>query len=270
MRSEGLIDSYRPSAADLFWVNTSNDKTRSPGFINNLRFRSVARNPTSDSAVKFSGCSAALLLVVGAFSLVLTTYVNSSAGHLLEQITKGGSRIAYACVRSAVAALAIYLAVRPARPLALPDARTPWSRVLRISGIWLAAWLVGSFAYASLQGHWNAYASGTTLLIGFLVLGPFGEELLFRGAIFELVERSFPGRVLVPVLLSAVLFSAHHLQLYAFKVTPFVITQIGFTLPMGIVFAQVRSLTGSIWPSFLLHVLTNLPHAFGSASNIGA
>ena len=125
-------------------------------------------------------------------------------------------------------------------------------------------WLLGSYAYAISRGQWNAYLVGTAPLIGFLVLGPLGEELLFRGAVFELAERRFPASTFAPILLSSVLFSAHHLQLHGFNITPFVLAQLAFTLPMGLVFARVRMLTGSIWPGLLLHVLTNLPHAFGS------
>lgn len=204
-----------------------------------------------------------LLLVVGASTLVLTTFVNSGAAHLLELLKPGSSWVGYTAGPSALVALLLYLAVQPERPLAMPGRSTPWAKVLRLSGLWLAAWLVGSFAYAVSQGQWSAYVSGTPLLIGFLVLGPLGEELLFRGAVFELAQRSFPASALTSILLSTVLFSAHHLELHGFRITPFVLTQLAFTLPMGLVLARVRSLTGSIWPSLLLHILTNLPHAFG-------
>jgi membrane protease YdiL (CAAX protease family) len=88
--------------------------------------------------------------------------------------------------------------------------------------------------------------------------------MLFRGAIFELAERTFFRSAVAPVLVSTVLFSLYHLQLHQFHVTPFVATQLAFTVPMGIVFGRLRALSGSIWPSFVVHVLTNFPHCFGA------
>ena len=118
--------------------------------------------------------------------------------------------------------------------------------------------------YALSQGKWVAYTRGPASLLCFALIGPLTEELLFRGAIFELAERTFVRSTIAPLLLSTLLFSLYHLQLHQFRVTPFVAVQLAFTLPMGWVFARLRALSGSIWPSFGLHVLTNLPHCFGA------
>jgi membrane protease YdiL (CAAX protease family) len=204
-----------------------------------------------------------LLLAVCLASLVLTTAVNTTAGRALDFVLPGSSWLARAALPSALVALALYLEIRPARPLARPAANTPWPAVLRISFMWLVVWLLCAIAYALVRGEWRAYAAGGAALVAFVILGPLGEELLFRGTIFELAQRQFPSSTWVPVVLSTVLFSAHHLQLHDFHVTPFVLLQLAFTLPMGLVFARLRVLSGSIWPGFVVHVLTNLPYAFG-------
>jgi membrane protease YdiL (CAAX protease family) len=204
-----------------------------------------------------------LLCAVCLVSLVLTTAVNNAAGRALDFISPGSSWLARACVPSALVALALYMAIRPARPLALPGADTLWTKVIRLSFGWLFVWLLCAIAYALLRGEWRAYVAGSAAIVAFVVLGPLGEELLFRGTIFELAQRQFPASTWAPVIFSSVFFSAHHLQLHGFHVTSFVLLQLAFTLPMGFVFARLRVLSGSVWPGFVVHVLTNLPHAFG-------
>jgi membrane protease YdiL (CAAX protease family) len=135
---------------------------------------------------------------------------------------------------------------------------------MRLSIIWLVSWLLAVSAWAVLRGEWEAYVVGPFAILGFTLLGPVTEELLFRGAIFELAERAFPARPLLPILISTVLFSAYHLQLHGYIIAPFVVLQMMFTLPMGFVFATLRHWSGSLWPGLVLHMLTNLPHAFGA------
>jgi membrane protease YdiL (CAAX protease family) len=135
---------------------------------------------------------------------------------------------------------------------------------MKLSLLWLVSWLLAASAWALLQGKWEAYVVGAFAILGFILLGPLTEELLFRGAIFELAQRSYPATALTPILISTVLFSAYHLQLHGFTITPFVLLQMAFTLPMGFVFATLRAWSGSLWPGLVLHILTNLPHAFGA------
>jgi membrane protease YdiL (CAAX protease family) len=116
-------------------------------------------------------------------------------------------------------------------------------------------------------GHWIRYrlANGTGQIIGFLLFGPAQEELLFRGAIYELTKRSSHGTSsLAPILVSSIMFSLHHLQLHGYHLSGAAALQLAFTLPMGLVFASLRAASDSLWPGFALHVLTNLPGVFGS------
>jgi membrane protease YdiL (CAAX protease family) len=200
------------------------------------------------------------LLFVSCLSLFLTYSANSAFGHALGCIPG----IAASCLASATVALAVYLSIRPNRPFAWVVQSTPWNNILRLSALWLSAWLVGSISVSIVHGAWHPYAIGLFPVLGFVIFGPLGEELLLRGAIFELAERSFPSKTIAPIVISTVLFSAYHLQIHAFKLTPFVLLQLGFTLPLGYVLANLRHWSGSLWPGLVLHILTNLPHAIGS------
>jgi membrane protease YdiL (CAAX protease family) len=200
------------------------------------------------------------LLLVGGASLFVTYIANTALARALPQLPGIGS----ACIASAAVALFIYMVVKPSRPFAWALPTTPWGRVMRLSMIWLASWVLAASAWAVLRGQWEAYVVGAFAVLGFILLGPVTEELLFRGAIFELAERAYPAKPLLPILVSTVLFSAYHLQLHGYVLAPFVILQVIFTLPMGFVFATLRHWSGSLWPGLVVHVLTNLPHAFGA------
>jgi membrane protease YdiL (CAAX protease family) len=101
-------------------------------------------------------------------------------------------------------------------------------------------------------------------LLGFLALGPLQEELLFRGAIFELAQRSrFGTDSRAAIWISTIFFALHHLQLHGFEFNWAALVQIGFAMPMGLVFGAIRAETDSLWPGLAVHVATNLPGAIG-------
>jgi membrane protease YdiL (CAAX protease family) len=200
------------------------------------------------------------LLLIGALSLFVTYAANNALSRALPHLAGIGS----SCIASVAAAALIYTAIRPSRPLAWALPTTPWHRMIRLSIVWLVSWLIAASGWALLHGEWQAYVVGGFAILGFTLLGPLTEELLFRGAVFELAERSFPAKAMTPILISTVLFSAYHLQLHGFRLSPFLLLQLMFTLPMGFVFATLRHWSGSLWPGLLVHILTNIPHAFGS------
>ena len=206
--------------------------------------------------------SALGLIAISSVSLVVALAANGLAGRLLPSDLLW---LAGACVPSLLVSVALYLLVFPARPLAWAAPGTPWRRLLRLALLWLLIWLLGSVLYAAALGSWHAYTRGYANLLCFALVGPLAEELLFRGAIFELAERTFGPSTIAPLVTSTLLFSLYHLQLHHFHITPFVVAQLAFTLPMGWVFARLRALSSSIWPGFILHVLTNLPHGIPSS-----
>ena len=200
------------------------------------------------------------LALVGIASLVLVTSVNRAAGALVPLPWLPDS-----CVASTLACLAVYLAIRPRRPFARPLSTTNWPRVRRLSVAWLVVWFGSSTFAALLAGHWIHYRLAETLpqVVAFVLMAPLQEELLFRGAIFELTERSNLGGSWVPILVSTACFSLHHLQLHGYAVTRGSLSQVAFAVPMGLVFGSLRAQTGSLWPPLAVHVFTNLPGAFG-------
>jgi membrane protease YdiL (CAAX protease family) len=200
--------------------------------------------------------------VLSLVSLGLVTTSNRLAGALAPRLPW----LPDSCLGSLVVCFFVYLSIRPSRPFGGPVPRTPWPRLLRVSSWWLALWLAGSAAAALAAGHWQRYRLATTpaQIAAFLILGPLQEELLFRGAIFELAQRSAPASdPRGPIAWSAVCFALHHLQLHGYQLTPSALLQVAFALPMGWAFGTLRSLSGSLWPGLALHVATNAPGAVG-------
>ncbi len=83
-------------------------------------------------------------------------------------------------------------------------------------------------------------------LLMIAVLPALGEELLFRGVLQKLLHQWFRN-VHLAVLVSAIIFSALHLQFYGF-------------LPrtmLGIMFGYLFVITKSLWVPILVHFLNN-------------
>lgn len=216
----------------------------------------VKRVGLSSSRLLIDLAAAALLLPL---SLVLTASTNGFVGKYLQSQAPTLAWIATAAIPSCVAICCLYALLGDKRALSWPRLQTEnRNRVLRLSAIWLMVWLAGSTAFAIMAAQWIVYARGLPPIAAFLVFGPLGEELLFRGLVYERVRALPPHAALWPVLISSFAFSAHHLWLNAAP-EGLALTQVLFTIPMGIVLALLRHRTASIWPGFLLHVATNLP-----------
>jgi membrane protease YdiL (CAAX protease family) len=201
------------------------------------------------------------LFVLAPASLVLTTTANRAAGTWLLALAPGWAWIADACIPSTLVCLGAYLAIRPKRPFGRPLPETPWPRLLRLGAIYLVVWLACCAIQAWRIGYWPAYTKGWASVLGFVLVAPIGEEMLFRGALYELVEREWPRAAL---FVSTLFFSLHHFELHGFRATNAALSQVGFTFVMGWVFGRFRRESGSLWPGLGLHVLTNLPNAIGS------
>jgi len=203
-----------------------------------------------------------LLLLIGLLSFCLTTTTNHAAGISLSRAAPGLVWIAETTIPSLVASLLLYLAIAQ-RPFALPAPGTEWPPILRLSFRYLAVWLATLCLAAYFQGGWFAYTHGAASVAAFVLIAPFAEEILFRGTIYELAERSFAGNATKAVWISSVRFSLQHFQLHGYRADRAALTQVSFTFLMGLVFATLRRRSQSIWPAFALHILTNLPSAFG-------
>lgn len=223
--------------------------------------------PPSQTTVRLGrvGQIAWLVLLIGlcVISLRLTTTINSEAIVLLRQAAPGATWIGYAAIPSCLAALLIYLAIRPQRPLAWAAAGTDWPSVIRLSLLWLTIWIGLSVGVPYALGRLTPYATAAVDVAAFIVFGALGEELLFRGAIFEVAQRALPTSPHAPLLISTLAFSLHHFELHADPLSAAALGQVAFTVPMGLVFARIRQQSQSLWPGFLVHVLTNLPGLLG-------
>lgn len=192
-------------------------------------------------------------------SLVLTTFTNHFTGRYLQLEAPTLAWIATAAIPSCAVIFGLYALLGDKRLLSWPALQPEdRNRVFRLSAIWLALWLAGSIIVAVITGDWVVYARGFPAIAAFLVFGPLGEELLFRGLIYQRVQDLAVRSALWPILISSLAFSFHHLWL---STAPdgLALIQVFFTIPMGIVFALLRHQTKSIWPGFLLHVATNIP-----------
>ena len=77
------------------------------------------------------------------------------------------------------------------------------------------------------------------------MVGPFSEEFVFRGIIFNSYKKD--GNALGAILLSALVFGFMHMNL----------NQAGYAFVIGIALAFLMVATGSLWAPFLMHFIVN-------------
>jgi membrane protease YdiL (CAAX protease family) len=126
-------------------------------------------------------------------------------------------------------------------------------------GAWFAALVVGGLVTAALTPLLGQPESNTTELLGqsfdplfvalivptVCVLGPVGEELLFRGVLFGWLLRYLPSSI--AVVITAALFAAAHLLPTLFPVL----------FVFGLAATLVRARTDSTLNSFAMHATQN-------------
>ena len=201
------------------------------------------------------------LLLVLLCSLPLTAVANRVAGAIIARHDPALAALSSTAIPSCLVIALLFACFGNASLLQLPA--KPWNshtEVLRLSIVWMAAWLAGALALAVAQGHWPTYVHAWPARIGFLIFGPIGEELLFRGIVQERARQVWHRSGTPAILISTAAFSLHHLFIHTAP-AGLLFAQLLFTLPMGIVFATLRERTGSLWPGVALHILTNLPFA---------
>ncbi|TCL59492.1 hypothetical protein EDD76_104229 [Kineothrix alysoides] len=81
------------------------------------------------------------------------------------------------------------------------------------------------------------------LIIG--VIGPFSEELVFRGIVYQGYKKS--GTALQALLLSSCLFALMHMNF----------NQAAYAVVIGMILVVLVEATGSLWSSVLFHVIFN-------------
>lgn len=83
------------------------------------------------------------------------------------------------------------------------------------------------------------------MLLMMAVYGPFAEEFVFRGILYQSLKKQ--GNVFFAVLASAVLFALMHMNF----------NQATYAFVVGILLAVLMEATDSFWPAFLVHFLIN-------------
>lgn len=83
------------------------------------------------------------------------------------------------------------------------------------------------------------------MLVSIGLFGPFVEEIVFRGVLFQSYKRS--GRIIASMVLSAVLFGMMHLNF----------NQFAYGAVMGFMFCLIVEATGSVLSSFIAHAVFN-------------
>jgi membrane protease YdiL (CAAX protease family) len=86
------------------------------------------------------------------------------------------------------------------------------------------------------------------LLLAVVVIGPIGEEIMFRGFLYRGWVR--PGFLVTPVIVLTLLWSAMHIQYDWFGISQVFLT--------GLVLGWLRWLSGSTALTIVLHMLVNL------------
>ena len=153
------------------------------------------------------------------------------------------------CLVCGVLWLAVNGVVRSARTAG----HTHWQRAS-----WVAtAWLIGTVVAVYGVGVYVPSLPRSEDIAAFMGFGLLAEELLFRGAIFSLCCRVFPTHATLPIVWTAVLFGLQHLQYHHAHAGAPALTQIAYTIPMGLVLGYVRSATQRLGPCVFVHLLNN-------------
>ncbi len=209
----------------------------------------------ADQSVRVPPRTCVLLLILTASSLVFLTAIDLPLFQIAARFAPTLAWIPDARLTSLLASGALYIwFLQSSRRRASLENVAPWraAPLLLLSGAWLVLTAIADFLV-------HAYlppVHGASAIAAFLLCGALAEELLFRGSVFGLAKQVW-GDGWKPVLLSAGAFSLAHLQFHSFRFTPQAWAQIGYTLPMGIIFGILRWKSQRLWPSAALHIVNN-------------
>jgi membrane protease YdiL (CAAX protease family) len=192
-----------------------------------------------------------------ACSLGLITGVDDAVASVLGRFAPALAWIAWIRIPSLVVCAILFLSARPGEAWRFSRKTLSWP-VVRVALFWLVP-----AGYAALAARvWVPALPRWIDVVAFLVTGLLAEELLFRGAIFQLAGRILAEKPRVAawssVLVSAVFFALQHLQYHGFQWTPAAAVQVGYTFVMGVCFGVVRHRSDSIWGPIAVHLINNL------------
>jgi len=137
----------------------------------------------------------------------------------------------------------------------------PWS--------WNRYWLLASIPFLAISAlslsmvdlraaEWSAYRVASWGLSNFST-GMF-EEVLMRGVVFSILVKAWgtdSKGVMLAAVTQALIFGLAHLSNLYFMSAVDVIAQVAFATCIGIGFAGLVYLSGSLWPAILVHSILN-------------
>ena len=101
--------------------------------------------------------------------------------------------------------------------------------------------------------------------VWYFLLGPVGEELLFRGWAYGLCLKLWGPRsptltnpLPLPIWFSTITFSLWHLQNFGHEPAGFVVFQLAYTIFAGLWLGYLRWGSGTMWVPILAHIALNL------------
>ena len=200
------------------------------------------------------------LLALSIASLGLLTTVDDAALVVLGSAAAAGSGFGRALVwlidarlTSYVACAVLYLTTKHLARDEPRGRRVDWRRVIVVA----LFWVLGSVVSVFVIGVYVPSLPRSVDIAAFIGFSLLAEELLFRGALFALATRTLPARRWMPIVWTAALFSAQHLQFYHYHVSANALVQLGYSFPMGLVLGYIRSEARRVWPAVATHVATN-------------
>jgi membrane protease YdiL (CAAX protease family) len=198
-----------------------------------------------------------LLAAICACSVALITAVDNAAAAILGLFAPSLQCVAWVRVPSLLACAAMFFITNPADSYRLPQATSITFSVVALALLWLLP-----AAYAVLVAKiWVPSLPRWIDVVAFMLTGLLAEELLFRGAIFQMATRAAGSHTALAawaaVLVSAGFFALQHIQYHGFQLSPAAAVQISYTFVMGIVFGLLRHKTGSIWTPIAVHMINN-------------
>ena len=216
-----------------------------------------------------AGFSAAILLTFIAVQVIVSLIVFSmrlgasglGLDEALEKLKTDGFTLSIAVIASVIAGSALVAVF--ARLKGVPAGeylgfnKLNWKIILLsivVFGVMLAlVSLAGSYLGDTEDAEFSAglYRSSIfppLLWLAVVLVGPFFEEIFFRGFLFVGLKASRVG-VIATVFSTSLIWAALHLQYNLFG--------IGQILVMGLVLGTVRHRTESLWSPLIIHMLWN-------------
>lgn len=194
------------------------------------------------------------LCVLSVASLALITTVDDIAYRFTVSHRSFLAMLAEIRLPSLILCTILALLIRPAaaQETGLDSARWPKPFVIAVY------WLLGTTIAVFMLRVYVPPLPRRVDVVALLFTGLVAEECLFRGALFGLAARAFPGRPVTVIVWTSLFFSAQHFQYHHFAVTRNALTQVAYAFPLGLVLGYVRTRTGSLGAPVALHFVNNL------------